>query len=116
MKLEVKARWRIADDAVEGGVQKYEYQSQPGEFPPRFSSDEAFLSFADPHPPPCSLRTSGRLHETFAGLKTENNRLLTAWLNGKKMKVEEIDVLEEKVPDDDEDEEDPAAKKQKTED
>ena len=42
--------------------------------------------------------------------------MLTAWLNGKKMQVEEIDVLEEKVPDDDEDGEDPAAKKQKTED
>ena len=32
MKLEVRAEWRVADDAVEGGVQKYQYQSHYGEF------------------------------------------------------------------------------------
>ena len=32
MKLEVRAEWKLADDACEGGVQKYQYQSDYGEF------------------------------------------------------------------------------------
>ena len=40
----------------------------------------------------------GKLHESFSNLKTESNRLLTMWMNGKKIAVEEIDVLEEKPP------------------
>ncbi|WZN66318.1 hypothetical protein HKI87_15g78830 [Chloropicon roscoffensis] len=87
MKLEVRAEWRVADDAVEGGVQKYQYQSH-----------------------------YGKLHESFSNLKTESNRLLTMWMNGKKIAVEEIDVLEEKPPatDDEEEDEEAANKRQKT--
>ncbi|QDZ22865.1 hypothetical protein HOP50_09g54130 [Chloropicon primus] len=89
MKLEVRAEWRVADDACESGVQKYQYQSN------------------------CD-----QLHESFKYLKTESNRLLTAWMSGKKMKVEEIDVLEEKVEDEEDEAEanpaSPDAKKQKT--
>jgi len=59
-----------------------------------------------------------QLHESFKYLKTESNRLLTAWMSGKKMKVEEIDVLEEKVEDEEDEAEanpaSPDAKKQKT--
>ena len=56
------------------------------------------------------------MHESFAGLKTESNRVLTAWMNGKKIKVEEIDVLEEKVEEDEDegDEDEKDAKKRKT--
>ena len=44
----------------------------------------------------------GKLHESFSNLKTESNRLLTMWMNGKKIAVEEIDVLEEVLSDSDE--------------
>ena len=58
----------------------------------------------------------GKLHESFSNLKTESNRLLTMWMNGKKIAVEEIDVREENPPatDDEEEDEEAANKRQKT--
>mmetsp|Transcript_22435 Transcript_22435/g.47197 ORF Transcript_22435/g.47197 Transcript_22435/m.47197 type:complete len:92 (+) Transcript_22435:120-395(+) len=83
--FEVRAEWSIVDDTCEGNVKRFQYQS-----------------------------SNKNLPESFAGLKTESNRLITGWMNGKKMVVEEIDVLEEKIPDtDDEEEGEPADKKQK---
>ena len=53
--------------------------------------------------------------ERFSSLKQQSNAYLTEWMNKKKMAVEEIDVLEEKIPDTDDEEEEEPAKKQKIE-
>ena len=87
-EMEVRAEWSIADEACEGGVQRHEHVSTPDTLP-----------------------------ECFALLKKQSNKFLTEWMKKKKQAIEEIDVLEEKIPDDDdEDALDmmPGAKKQKT--
>ncbi len=54
--FEVRAEWTIVDDTCEGGAQKFQYQA-----------------------------SNKNLADSFANLKTESNRLITGWMNGKKV-------------------------------